>query len=231
MNCLRELRKFKKKSVIAKIRILILLAAMLIGSSYAWFVSKTSNRITGIRQKVVTWDVEYSVDDEEIQEKYVTVEIDEFFPGMEELEKKIVVRNLSETKSFVTYQIVSIKLFGEEILEELEASGNITAAGTTQNLFSVKKDYPFNAGYYYDKDSLDGLYVDDISTPDAYATCTFFVNWDYERTGDGMSIEENDILDTKFGKKAYDYYQKGNDSALEISMKIATAREGWVLPE
>ena len=37
MNVLRELRKFKTKTALAKIRILILLAVMLIVSTYAWF--------------------------------------------------------------------------------------------------------------------------------------------------------------------------------------------------
>ena len=63
MNVLRELRKFKTKSALAKIRILILLAVMLTVSTYAWFSSEKDVSVGNIRGIVTEWDVEYSIDD------------------------------------------------------------------------------------------------------------------------------------------------------------------------
>ena len=63
MNVLRELRKFKTKSALAKIRILILLAVMLIVSTYAWFSVEKDVSVSNIRGVVTEWDVEYSIDD------------------------------------------------------------------------------------------------------------------------------------------------------------------------
>ena len=48
MDILRELRKFKTRSAIAKIRILVLLAVMLVTSAYAWFFKQLNTDVKGI---------------------------------------------------------------------------------------------------------------------------------------------------------------------------------------
>ena len=72
---------------------------------------------------------------------------------------------------------------------------------------------------------MDGKYVDDESTPNAGATFKFNASWIYEGTGTSEENEAKDILDTKFGKDAYSYYQNDeNDStkAIEITVKITS---------
>lgn len=230
MNVIRELRKFKTKSAIAKIRMLIILLVMLITSSYAWFELGYEANMSNIRGKVIEWNVEYSINEEAIQTQEFTVKIDEFYPGMTNFEENIVIRNLSNTTSDIKYELISVRLFGEEILEELEANGNITGAGTTKNIFSTE-DYPFDVGYYYDKDKLEDKYIDDVSTPDSVAKVTFFANWTYEREGNILSYEENDELDTYYGETAYEYYENNELAAeyspLEITLKITTTRAGF----
>lgn len=230
MNVLRELRKFKTKSAIAKIRMLILLAVMLIGSAYAWFGVQVVVGVNNIKSKVVEWDVEYSVDDDALETQEFTVAIEEFYPGMTDFEKNVIIKNMSTTDSKISYELISVRLFGQEILEELESNGNITTQGTRKNIFSTE-EYPFNASYYYDRDELVGKYVDETSTPEAVAKLVFSASWSYEREGDTKNLVENDELDTYYGEEAYDYY-KNSELAdkykpLEITIKIHTSREGW----
>ncbi len=228
MNVLRELRKFKTKSALAKIRILILLAIMLIASTYAWFMfNLMPPKISGIKQKVIEWDVEYSIDDVIIEEQEVIVAVDEFYPGMDEYTKNIVVRNITPTSSNIKVELTSVKLFGEEILPSLIANNDVTEAGTTKNIFSTDK-YPFEAGYYYDKNRIEDSFVSDSLTPNSTAKITFFANWSYERTTATMTNTQNDELDTRLGEDAYKYYKDNNtESALEITLKLITGREGW----
>lgn len=228
MNVLRELRKFKTKSALAKIRILILLAVMLVASTYAWFMfNLMPPRISGLTQKVIEWDVEYSIDDVVIEEQEVIVAVDEFYPGMDEYKKNIVVRNITPTSSNIKIELTSVKLFGEEILPSLLSNNDVTEAGTTKNIFSTDR-YPFEAGYYYDKDRIEDSFINDTLTPNSTAKVTFFANWSYERTTATMTKDQNDELDTTLGERAYQYY-KDNDteSALEVTLKLITGRDGY----
>lgn len=228
MNVLRELRKFKTKSALAKIRILILLAVMLTVSTYAWFYSDKDVNVSNIRGVVTEWDVEYSIDDVVITTEEIVIACDEFYPGMPDFEKTIKTSNKTETGADIKYELKSVKLWGNEILDDLKSSNNVTTAGTTTNVFATE-NYPFNAGFYYDKDVIGG--VDPITgepTPDSHAELTVFANWSYERSGVGV---DTDSLDTFYGEKAYTFYQE-NEGAdpekypLEIIINITSAREG-----
>lgn len=231
MNVLRELRKLKTKSVIAKIRVLILLIVMLTVSTYAWFYTERNTNVGGIRGEVIDWDIEYSIDDEEISTEEVVIAIDEFYPGMADFEKNILTLNKTEIGAEIRYELKSVKIFGEEKIDYLKTSNNITIAGNTTNIFS-KEEYPFNVGFTYDKDVLAGLDKDaEGIPPESLATLTIFANWSYERTGANTTLLQNDKLDTNFGERAYNYYK--NDelsnqySPLEIVLNVTTAREGY----
>ena len=230
MNILREVRKFKTKSAIAKIRLIILLGVMLIGSAYAWFGIQTDTSISNIRGIVVEWDIDYTFDDFVIQEQEFTIALEEFYPGMEEFEESIVVRNKSNmTPTTLKYELTSIRLWGQEILPELTENGNIIEAGKGKDLF-VTEDYPFSAMYRYDKTFISGKYEDESSV-DSIATLTFGANWSYEREGILKSKEENDALDTLYGTKAYEFYKNSELSEkyrpLEVTIKITGYRDGY----
>lgn len=219
MNLLRELRKFKKKSVLVKLRILILLAVMLIASTYTWFFVRKDDRINGFKGIVTEWDIEYSIDGEEITEEEVVIAIDEFYPEMEEFTKNIKTKNLKSSGAEVKYEITSVRLFGEEILEQL-TDNNIATAGTTTNIFSTN-EYPFNVGYYYDKTVLSGIKPDTPeNAPETYSTLSIFANWD------GV----DNVKDTYFGQKTYEYYESNalaeTYSPLEVTIKITAGRVG-----
>ena len=229
MNILREVRKFKTKSAIAKIRMITLLGVMLIGSAYAWFGIDVDSSVSNIRGPVVEWNIDYTFNDFVIQEQEFVVALDEFYPGMPDFERSIVVRNQSNTTpTTLKYELTSIRLWGQEILPELTENGNVIEAGNGKDLFATE-NYPFNAKYRYDKLFISGKYEDESSI-DSYATLTFFADWTYEREGI-LSKEENDKLDTEYGTKAYEFYKESELSEqykpLEITIKITGYREGY----
>ena len=222
MNVLRELRKFKTKSALAKIRILILLAAMLATSTYAWFYTEKKISMTGFKSIVVDWDVEYSIDGDEIEEEEIVIAVDEFYPEMEEFTKVIKTRNLTRTGAEIKYEVTSVRLFGIEIFDQLIETNNITTEDSTTNVFSTE-DYPFKVGYYYDKTILSGIGPSTPEhSPETYGTLTIFAKWD------GTDNEG----DTAFGQDTYEYYK--NDplsetySPLEVTIKITSGRVGGV---
>ena len=114
----------------------------------------------------------------------------------------------------------------EEILSQLKEDGEIQSDGNTVRIFANNNSYPFDISYTYDKTRIDGEYKDDESTPNAGAKFSLNVNWDYKGNGTEDENLAKDVLDTKFGKDAYKYYQNGeNDSskAIEIVVKITTS--------
>lgn len=218
MNILRELRKFKRKSVLVKLRILLLFTVMLIMSAYAWYRLPPTD-FSGVRATVETWDIEYNMDGSEIQEEEITIAVEDFQPGMEDFEKTILIRNLGTEHTEISYELTSVKLFGEEVLTQLQDNGEIMLAGTTVNLFAnpVEEKYPFKIFYTYDKKYLQGIFVDEETTPGAMAKITFCASWDYE--------QGKDSLDTEFGKKAYEYYSDPSnplEEVLQFTLKITS---------
>ena len=226
MNILREFRRVKKKSMATRIRLILIFSVILIVNTYAWWGAKQDVKLNGLEGDVTSWDVAYYVKDEEILDQDVTFTIDELYPGMPERKEDIVhIYNIGKSSTSIKYELISIKVFGQEILEQLQDEGVIQASGTTINLFADDKLYPFNVSYTYDKTRLDGQYVDDESTPNSMATFKFNSSWAYEGTGTAEENEAKDILDTKFGKDAYNYYKNENNDpskAIEITVKITS---------
>ena len=225
MNILRELRRAKKKSMATRVILISIFSVILIVNTYAWFSSSKNVTINGLEGQITSWDVAYYVDGKEILDQDVAFTIDELYPGMPYREDVVHIYNLGKTSTRIKYEIKSIKVYGKEVLDQIQAEGGIQTSGNTTNLFADDTKYPFNISYTYDRARLDGEYVDDESTPNAGATFKFNASWIYEGTGTADENEAKDILDTKFGKDAYSYYQnEANDKtkAIEIIVKITS---------
>ena len=225
MNILRELRRAKKKSMATRVILISIFSVILIVNTYAWFSSSKNVTINGLEGQITSWDVAYYVDGKEILDQDVAFTIDELYPGMPNREDVVHIYNLGKTSTRIKYEIKSIKVYGKEVLDQIQAEGGIQTSGNTTNLFADDTKYPFNISYTYDRARLDGEYVDDESTPNAGATFKFNASWIYEGTGTADENEAKDISDTKFGKDAYSYYQnEANDKtkAIEIIVKITS---------
>lgn len=237
MNVLRELRKFKTKSAMAKIRVLILLAVMLVVSSYAWMTLRKDVEVGNLQGVVESWEVEYSINGEKVEEE-VTIAIDEFYPGAYVDEdgdgsdwytKTIAIKNMAAEPTTLKYEIISVKLFGNEVY----AKDGINQIGVDYlnadkkiNLFTDKVTYPFYLWCDYTSSWLEGgKFVDEATTPNRIAKFTIKAYWPYD-TGAAYNS-----ADTTLGERAFTYYSTPNpdgsekEHALLITLKISTDRE------
>lgn len=223
MNILREIRRTSNKSMPARLISIMIFCVIFIVTTYAWFSSQKDVKLTGgLEGEVTSWDVSYYVNDDEneILDQTATFVIDELYPGMDTTEDIVHIYNMGTSSTSIEYKLISVKIFGEEVLPQLKNNGDFQESGNTTNIFSKDENYPFNVSFTYDRNYLRGKYVDDATTPNATATFRIGASWDYSGT-----IAKDD-LDTQFGKDAYAYYQQeGSDStkAIEIQVKITSS--------
>ncbi len=228
MNILREFRRATKRSIATRIRLVLLFSVILIINTYAWWSATQDVKLNSLKGDVTSWDVSYYVneDENEILDTMASFTIDELYPGMPEREDTAHIYNIGTTGTIIKYELASVKIFGEEVLDELKANGAITTDGNTTNIFSDNTKYPFNISYTFDKDRLSGKYVSDEATPNAKATFKYNLSWDFEAGDTDAEKLERDTIDTVFGKNAYKFYQNSeNDSnkAIEIYVKITSS--------
>lgn len=233
MNILREYRRGKKKSMATRISLIFTFSVILIINTYAWYGINEPAELGGLEGDVTAWDVAYFVEDNQVLDKVTTFTIDELYPGMPDREDVVHIYNWGTASTDINYELISVKVFGQEVLGQLRTDNKIQTAGNTVTIFSgdteISEDvqqYPFKVSYTYDKEYLRGQYVDDETTPDAYATFKFNVSWDYDIAGDDEENAAKDALDTQFGKEAYAYYQdEANDptKAIEIQVRITSS--------
>ena len=226
MNILREIRRIKKRSVPARILLITIFSVILIINTYAWFNANEPVNMSGLEANITPWDVRYYVDDKEMLDESVTFTIDELYPGMPDREDIVRIYNMSTTSTSIKYELTSVKVIGQEVLDQLKENNMIQTDGNTVHIFADDTEYPFDISYTYDKTRLDGEYKDDETTPNAGATFKYQASWEYQGNGTEDENLAKDILDTKFGKGAYEYYQdEANDpsKAIEITVKITSS--------
>ena len=225
MNILREVRRASERSVSTRIILMSLFFVIFVVNTYAWFTAGTNFKLKGLEANVTSWDVAYHINDEPLDET-VTLTIDELYPGMPKREDVINIYNKGQASTKIKYELISVKVFGQEVLEQLKANGEIQTSGNTTNIFSKETQYPFNISYTYSRDQLNGEYKDNTSTPGATGTFKFNANWDYEKNSTETENYAKDLLDTKFGKDAYAYYQdEANDPSKAIEIKVRITSE------
>lgn len=218
MNVLREFRKIRKKKLLIKLKLVCLLAIFLIVSTYAWW-SIGEAKITGLQGNVTSWGIEYYVNNKEITSETIKFTLDKFYPGMEKNIQTVQVRNVGDSKCNITLEITSVKLFGEDITNNLKTNNEVNVAGGRINLFTNTRKYPFNVNCVADKTTLTDNYTKKPNSRNATADIQFNVEWPYDGN--------NDELDTEYGKKAYQYSQRGlenQEECLIIEILITSSR-------
>lgn len=231
MNVLRVVRRKK-----INIFLIIILLFVGISSTYAWFNMQNDVQGEGIVAKVSSWGIEFIIDENvEIVSDEYTIEIDKFYPGMEPIEKKIDIYNTDVEKVSIEYEIISISLFGEEIInnetltEETENQYGVRSAsifgnnaatlfepGNTNYSFSMKHPTPFEITYSYNKDELAGL------GGDGEYSGWFKINFSWPDNQD-------DVEDTRIGNMAYEYMKsqensENKESPIKIVVRITGRR-------
>lgn len=178
-----------------RLNLLIVLAVFLSFNSFAWFVYSTrvSNSITA---KVKAWRINFESGENEVAE-YINFKIDAVYPGMSNYSNAISIVNYGESAATIDFEIEGI-----EILGDVYDMGSYTLE---EALDSLANDYPFSIV----------LSVSNYDIPAENGTSDFYINvtWPYE-SGD-------DVADTYWGHKAYDFAQENpEDSGIAIYVKL-----------
>ena len=175
---MEKIVKILKKVKIKNIIILILLLTF---NAYAWFIYAT--RVSSsLSVHVSSWNVEFSVGKDETVTNII-IEVERVYPGMENYEKSVTVRNKGEIKAQLGYEIRGLK-----VMDESYTVGENITMEELEN--KIKTDYPFKINIIKDDTLLkegtgEGLFA-------------VTVEWPFE--------SGNDELDTLWGNKAYEYY-------------------------
>ena len=218
MNILREIRKISKKSKKKKIMLIMLLSIVLIVNTYAWFFSEKETNLKSIEGKVNSWDISYVISEKEILDEEISLDIDTIYPGMPIYEKDLHIYNLGNTNAQITIDIISVQLFGNEIVNELKEKLEITDKNNEVTVFADlpnTSEYPFKCKMAYDKLKLEDKYGYETNNK-SVATIKMQFMWD----------GTNDVLDTQFGKKAFEYYQnqENTQEAMKIKIRVTSSR-------
>lgn len=191
----------KKKRVRRKRRIrkstLFFLFLTLASNSFAWFIysTKVSNNITA---KVRSWHVNFDVSSGSGSSEYIEVNIDSVFPGMEDFYQEVTAVNDGEADARITYEVVSARIFDDDLIQRGLSSSSI--------IDSFESEYPFVLSI--------GASNNIIAANGGEEVIFVSASWDYE-SGD-------DLEDTKWGSKAYDYHLNNPDSpSISILIKVS----------
>ena len=185
-----------------KIRNLIILILLLVFNTYAWFIYAT--RVSSdISVHISSWNVEFSIG-ENGNVTNIIIDVERIYPGMENTEKTVVVKNKGEIKAELEYQILSLK-----VLDEYYKVGeNITAA---ELMNKINTEYPFKINITKE----DELLSQGIGNGEFTVT----VEWPFE--------SGNDELDTLWGNKAYEYCLENSEGkSIEIEIVLMAQQMG-----
>ena len=117
-----------------KIRSLVILILLLGFNTYAWFIYAT-RVASDISVHISSWNVEFSVG-ENGNVTNLIIDVERIYPGMENEEKVVTVKNTGEIKAELEYQLNSLK-----VLDDYYKVGeNIT---DEELLNKINKEYPF----------------------------------------------------------------------------------------
>ena len=179
------------------LRSLLFFALLISFNSFAWFIY-TNKVATGVDVHVKSWNISFEIDNEQLEEE-VSFSVSEMFPGMDDYRDEIRIKNVGETDGKLNYELLSVRILDTEYVV---SDGGITS---DELLNSLKNDYPFTIDI--------GVTNSIVSHGGGEEGFYFSVVWPYE-SGD-------DVSDTEWGKKAYDYYEKNpKGSVIEIKLRI-----------
>ena len=209
-----EETKKKKKSLFlkvlkrVKISHIIILAVLLAGNSYAWFIY-VNNVSNSVDVHVRSWRIDFDDGNTPVTE-VVDVTVDNVYPGMTTFEKEINAHNYSDIAANVSYSILSATIMGDEYVteegradaEEQVQAGDMTSAELQQML---EEDFPFTISFDISSNT--------IQAGNGVATYTVSIAWPYE-SGD-------DEADTEWGQRAYEFYEDNpGEPCITLSVKI-----------
>ena len=181
-----------------KLKTLIILILLLMFNTYAWFIY-TTRVSTTLSTHIAAWDVKFEAGQNDLTD-YVTFAVDRAYPGMDTYTQTIEVSNNGEMDVNLKYEIKSVVILGVDYKTD-----NTMTSDDLLNI--IKTNFPFSIDITTSTTSL--------SAKGGTGTFVITFTWPYE--GDTT----NDIVDTDWGEKAYEYYATNPDTpSVQIGIEL-----------
>lgn len=186
-----------------KLPYLLFLAILFSTSSFAWFIYM--NKISSdIDVRVKAWNVSFNFNNQTMTD-YVTFDIDEIYPGMNNYSESLFVTNDGEVSATLSYEIISATILNEVYNTE----DNSITSDEIKTL--LNENYPFKILINSDNDVILGN--------GGTSNFNVSVSWPYESYDDEGNI--NDELDTYWGQQAYQFSSDNPDSpCIQLKVKL-----------
>ena len=228
-NSTKPKQRKKKTKLITKlkkgltVKTVLLLLVTLIINTYAWFIY-ISTVNASISMHIKNWDIQFS--DNVVDESF-NFNVERIYPGMDDAEQLITIRNNGETDGKLQCAITSFKIFEEtyELGTEYDDGHGGTIQYTSADLLNmITSNYPFTITLSVDgTEYIAGTEIP-IGTTDT-VNVLFKVVWPYETGTTETEISSNDEIDTYWGKKAYSYTYSTGEYAIEVTMRLEVIQD------
>lgn len=185
--------KLNKKRIVKKLKKLnfatiFFFIMSLISTTFAWFAF-TNVVNNNMEINVKTWKVDIN-DSEGTLSNKLDIKIDSFYPGSDITTKTINIKNAGDLSSTIKYQINYLRIFDEEF-----------DTTNQEELFDkLSQEYPFTINF-----SLDNNYLENEND----TNFTYSIIWPLD--------SGNDIVDSNWGTKAYNFYEAEKQKQQEDS--------------
>ncbi len=134
-----------------KLRNIIILIILLAFNTYAWFIFNTRVSMN-LNVHVASWDIEFLDENEDEITTNVTVAVDRAYPGMDDFEQTVTVKNNGEVAAELDYKITKIEVMGD--VYDINAQGSTL---TSQDLEDMLDDYPFSVSITINDTALQNM--------------------------------------------------------------------------
>ena len=186
------------KIIIKRVRIstLILLLITFASTTFAWFVYATRIQ-AGITAHIEAWNIVFTANDTNIAE-YVTFQIPNLYPGMDNYSDSISAYNMGEKSATVRFEIMSVRILNVNyVVDE-------TTLTSDQMINSLARDFPFTISL--------ALTNQEVDANSGTTTFSIDVSWPYE--------SGHDELDTDWGLRAYTFAGNNPSGTPSIEMVV-----------
>ena len=173
-----NIKRILKKLGKANFTSIMFAVVSIISTTFAWFAF--SNVVdSDMEINVRSWKIDINEGESQITNK-LEIDLDEFYPGMETVYKKLTITNGGDIPSMVSYKINELRIFDTTIdLSNIEQNSILS---------DLAQEYPFSFNFNLDKRYL-GVGDD--------AEFTYSISWPLD-SGD-------DIGDGLWGNRAYEF--------------------------
>lgn len=202
MKILRVLRRRK-----IKLSFIFLLFVFFIFNTYAWMTTDINAETNSLVLNVSSWEVAFVINGEEVKSEEYTFDIDEFYPGITPIEKKVEVWNIGGSNALLKYEVTEIYLYGMQIWKKTENEENPVpesigeetkdeSGQTTANLFGNRNAMIFDENNTYYKVLLEQKENAEDNTYQSFSLkypTPFNISYTYGSTCIGGSGRENEV--------------------------------------